>query len=74
MSNTKELEEFELTAGEKASPVWIRLTTYLQAELDLARARNDSPKLSEHDTATLRGDIKRLKALIALNEDRPLTE
>ena len=65
---------FQLTDGEKLSPVWMRLKTHLEAELDLARKRNDNPKATEHETAALRGDIRRLKALIALGDNRPQTE
>ena len=62
---------FELTAGEKVSPLWVRLKTHLESELDLARKRNDNPKLTEHETAALRGDIKRLKLILSLGDDRP---
>lgn len=66
-------ETFELSNGEKLHPLWLRLKAHLEAELQLARSKNDHPK-SENETATLRGDIRRLKAIIALGDDRPLTE
>lgn len=67
-------DKFELSAGEKISPLWLRLTAYLEDQLKLQRARNDANQ-SEFDTAIIRGDIKRLKAMLALgNDDRPQTE
>lgn len=66
---------FTLNQGEKLSPLWARLRNHLEDELTSARKRNDNPKLSADDTAALRGEIKQLKAFIALgNEDRPQTE
>lgn len=74
MSEQQAPVQFELTNGEKLSPLWARLKAYFEAELALTRSRNDNAKLTEHETATLRGDIKRLKAMLALGDDRPLTE
>lgn len=71
---TQPPEPFELTTGEKLSPLWARLTAYLESELQLQRARNDSARLTEAETAALRGNISRLKSLIDLGKDRPLTE
>lgn len=71
--NDQSLESFELTNGEKLSPVWLRLKAHLEEELQLCRLKNDHPR-KEDETAALRGDIRRLKALIALGDDRPLTE
>lgn len=65
---------FELTDGEKLSTTWVRLKAHLEDELALQRARNDNAKLTEAETASLRGNISRLKAIIALGNDRPLTE
>lgn len=65
---------FELTEGEKRHPLWVRLKAHLEHELDLARKKNDNSKLSEQDTAALRGNISRLKIIIDLGKDRPLTE
>ena len=66
-------EPFDLTEGEKAHPLWRRLKAHLAAKLDGCRARNDDPALTESETAALRGQIKTLKGLIALGDDRPLT-
>jgi hypothetical protein len=64
---------FELTAGEKLSPLWLRLKAHLEEQLRMQRARNDHNS-NEQETALTRGDIRRLKATIALGDDRPLTE
>lgn len=66
-------ERFELTPGEKSHPLWAKLKAYFEEQLKIQRTRNDG-NLSEHETAIIRGDIKRLKALIRLGDDRPLTE
>lgn len=63
---------FTLTHDEKHSPLWARLKANLVSELDIARGRNDRA-LSEIETATLRGEIRRLKEFISLGDDRPMT-
>lgn len=63
-------EDFQLTPSDKASQVWHRLKIELDRRLSHARLRNDQP-LPEADTAALRGEIRTLKNLIALGEDRP---
>lgn len=63
-----EPEIFFLTPGERQSALWRKLLPYLKEKLDIARGKNDGP----HDataTATLRGQISTLKALIALDTD-----
>lgn len=64
-------EHFTLITSDKASGLWLRLLAHLQSRLADARARNDKP-LTELETAALRGEIKCLKSLIALGNDRPL--
>jgi hypothetical protein len=61
---------FALTEVEKNSQVWFRIAAYLTEQLRIARARNDFAQ-PEQDTWLLRGDIRRLKSLLALGEDRP---
>lgn len=51
--------------------MWHRLKAYLTDRLETARISNDRA-LSEHETAALRGEIKTLKALISLGDDRPV--
>ena len=46
---------------------WARLREYLEAELARLRARNDD-NLSDLETASLRGEIRRIKTLLALDK------
>jgi hypothetical protein len=62
-------DRFELTEGEKASPVWLRLKGHLTELLAAARLQNDNETLTEQQTAALRGRIKVLKVLLALGDD-----
>lgn len=71
MSND-EPDTFELSEGEKMHPLWARLKAHLEQRLQTLRVRNDRPQ-TEFGTATLRGQIKELKAFIALGKDRPQT-
>lgn len=68
--------DFELTLNDKASSLWLRLSAHLDDRLADARRRNDGGlggcSLSENETATLRGEIRCLKKLIALGDDRPV--
>lgn len=61
---------FILTEGEKSSPLWMRLKEHLETKLREARGKNDGPQ-SETETATLRGQIRTLRGLIALDEESP---
>ncbi len=63
---------FALADHEKTSILWVRLQEHLNEKLTAARRRNDAP-MSEAETATLRGEIKTLKWIIALGDDRPMT-
>lgn len=64
---------FELTEGEKSHPLWRRLRAHMEDRLAGHRVRNDDGSMTETQTAALRGQIKCLKGLIALGDDRPLT-
>ncbi len=65
------MTDFELTSNDKVSSLWLRLRAHLEDRLADARRRNDQPELPEQQTAVLRGEIRSLKRLIALGEDRP---
>lgn len=67
-----DLEHFEMTDGEKAHPLWMRLKAHFETHLQTLRTRNDRA-MTELETATLRGHIHFLKAAIALGDDRPQT-
>lgn len=60
-------EEFSLKPIERNSAMWLRLAEHLTARLNTHRAVNDSPK-SEIETATLRGRIAELKAILSLGD------
>jgi len=47
-----------------------RLTAHLEARLAALRVRNDNAALSAIETAALRGEIRALKTLLRLREDR----
>lgn len=66
------LDAFELTEGEKLSPLWARLKAHLETQLKTLRAKNDRTQ-TEVETARLRGHIECLKAIVALGDDRPQT-
>jgi hypothetical protein len=65
-------DPFTLTEADKAQNLWLRLKVYFAARLELARIRNDDAMLTEQATAAIRGEIKTLKGLIALGDDRPV--
>ncbi len=66
------MTDFALTEHEKASSLWRRLQAHLNDMLATARVRNDNETLSEQQTAALRGQIRCLKTLLALADDRPI--
>jgi hypothetical protein len=66
-------DDFALTEGEKAHPLWVRLKRHLEERLHDARLRNDKA-LTEFETAGLRGHIACLKSIIALGDEPPLIE
>ncbi len=63
---------FTLTDGERTHPLWLRLTAHLTDKLNTARIKNDDAGLTELETASLRGQIKCLRALIGLGTSRPI--
>lgn len=66
------MTDFELTYADKASGLWLRLSAHLEYRLADARIKNDRP-LTEFETAMLRGEIKAIKRILALGNDRPMT-
>lgn len=59
-----------LTWEDQHSATWQRLKAYLEKEIDLTRKKNDCD-LSAEATATLRGEIKALKKVLALEDNVP---
>ena len=60
------LADFRLSEADTNSGLWLRLKTHLTERLDLLRIRNDGDR-SEIETAALRGEIRCLKQIIALD-------
>lgn len=67
------MTDFDLTPSDKASGLWARLKAHLEDRLAAARMRNDDPNQGAFETATIRGEIKTIKALLRLDVDRPVT-
>ena len=65
------INHFVLSDNDKAQPIWARLRAHAESELTRLRIMNDSEKLTEMETATLRGHIKCLKVLLHLGDDPP---
>jgi hypothetical protein len=63
-------DPFTLSDHDRTSFLWVRFKEHLLERLADARKRNDGA-LTECETATLRGEIRMLKRLIALGDDRP---
>lgn len=57
-----------LADHEKDSPVWIKIKAHLESRIALLRLQNDS-NMDEIDTATIRGQIRECKALLAQADD-----
>jgi hypothetical protein len=53
-----------------SAPEWKAIRTWAVAEIDHARDRNESPALTEQQTAALRGRIAALRELLALGEPK----
>lgn len=62
--------DFNLSEHDKAQGLWLRLRAHLEARLADARVRNDGA-MNDYETASLRGEIRTLKRIIALGDDRP---
>ena len=65
------ISEKFLTHDERTSPVWQSVRGHLERMLAKKRIENDNPKLTDVETATLRGHIQCLIALRALGRTPP---
>lgn len=63
------LEDSFLTREERTSPVWASVRNHLQRMLEEKRKENDNPKLTDVETAALRGHIQMLKAFLVLGTE-----
>lgn len=64
------IEDF-LTDDERTSPVWQSVRQHLERMLAKKRLDNDNPNLTDVQTATLRGHIQCLNAMLALGRKPP---
>ena len=71
ISTPKLIFEYYLTEDERASGIWQNLKGHLDGMLEKKRRENDNPKLTDVETATLRGHIECLKAVISLGNTPP---
>jgi hypothetical protein len=69
----KQIIDLFLTDDERTSPVWQSVQAHLERMLAKKRIENDNPKLTDVETATLRGHINCLKAILALGSKPPAT-
>ena len=60
-----------LTDDERTSPVWQSVRAPLERMLAKRRIDNDNLRLTPVETATLRGHINCLKAILALGDKPP---
>lgn len=60
---------FSLTDQERVNPLWVRLMGHFEDRLAKLRVRNDAPH-DEVATASLRGEIRALRTILALNKQR----
>ena len=60
-----------LTKEERMSGAWKSVRLHLDRLLSKRRLENDNSKLTDVETATLRGHISCLKAILALGNEPP---
>lgn len=63
-----------LTVTERNTPLWMKLRAYMADRLDDLREQNDTPSLNDIQTAALRGHIRCLKELLALENEPPFQD
>lgn len=71
MSAQRHIDELhlELTAGDKSSPVWLKLLEHFEAKLRQYRSQLEEP-IGMEKTAELRGRIAVLRSLVDLQRGR----
>ena len=70
---TRDDEPFMLTSGEKATPLWRKLSRQLDERLATLRQQNDAD-LTPEQTEKQRGRIAEVKRLLAYGADTPIIE
>jgi hypothetical protein len=64
---------FMLSDGDKISALWLKLAEHLRTELHNARGKLEDEKLTDIQTAIIRGRIKTLKNILSLGLVSPST-
>ncbi len=73
ISPVKQITDNFLTDEERNSAVWQSVRVHLERMLAKKRVENDDPKLNHIETATIRGHISCLNAMLALGKKPPVT-
>ena len=58
------MNALKLSDHERASPLWVKISKHLAAELAALRESNDNKNLNESDTQYYRGQIAAIKTLL----------
>lgn len=66
-----EQPDFRLDSVDISSRTWSKLKKHLRARQELLRARNDDPNLDPTKTALLRGELRAIRNLLALESPDP---
>lgn len=64
------MKRLALSFEDKQSPTWRKIKAHLEERLQLSREKNDNEQ-PEDKTALLRGEIRALKELLALDKPAP---
>lgn len=67
MAEPKQEPDFALTPAELKSPAWKSIKKYLAAQREAVRTQLESD-MDEVKTAKLRGDLRRIRNLLALDQ------
>ena len=60
-----------LNDADKLSPVWIALKKYSLERMESLRSKLENEGLTEAQTASLRGRVAEIRALLALEKEPP---
>ena len=63
-------EDFTLDSHERASPLWQKVERFIAHRIEKLHGRNETD-LSPQDTAAVRAEIKALRALKRLGQEKP---
>lgn len=55
---------------DKYSPTWLYIETWAKDNIEKLRIKNDSPNHTENQTAVIRGQIRALKNVLELSEEK----